>query len=246
MTAWYGCKEDEDKGGPVLAPVAMYMPETHDLRQWLPPVMNQSASGSCVPHGCINAARYYIRRSAGEAQDFDLSVLQLYWDLRTIEGTTDKDEGGQISNAMKTLSEKGVGHDSLWPFNLTKLYEAPPPEIYADAALYKAPIFNRVRPTAQAVKEAIALGHPVVMGLKIFSSFESPEVAATGIVPMPLSGENFISGHCVTGSAFGIQPGRITTRNQWGKTWGDSGDCHFTEEYVETYALDFYVIDLFT
>lgn len=244
MTAWYGCKPDEDKSGPHLDTTGVEVPDYASLFEWFPPVMNQSASGSCTAHGTLNAARYYIRRSAGVDQDFDLSRLQLYWDSRALEGTTDKDEGAQIANVVKTLAEKGVGHESLWPFNLTKLFTPPPPEIYTDANNYKAVIFNRVKPDAQSVRQAITLGHPVIAGLQIFEGFESAETAATGFVPMPLRGEVFISGHCITFGGF--DPTHIIARNQWGADWGAGGNCYFEDAYLTEFGSDFWSLDYFT
>lgn len=244
MTAWYGCKPDEDKSGPVFSPPSFARPDEADLFEWFPDVMNQSASGSCTAHGALNAARYYIIRSQGRDADFPLSRLQLYWDSRAMEGTTALDEGAQIANVIKTLSEKGCCREDLWPFNLTKLFQAPPDSVYADAVKYRAQIFNRVRADAESVKQAIALGHPVIMGLQIFPSFESAEVARTGIVPMPLRGERPISGHCMAAGAYG--PNRTTARNQWAPTWGDGGNCHFQDEYIALYGNDFWIIDYFS
>ena len=47
------------------------------------------------------------------------------------------------------------------------------------------------------MKTSIYKGNPFVVGIAVYESFESEEVARTGIVPMPSSGEKMLGGHAI-------------------------------------------------
>ena len=53
-----------------------------------------------------------------------------------------------------------------------------------------------------SLKRCLALGLPFVCGISLFESFESRDVAKTGIVPDPSDKESFLGGHAVLIGAF--------------------------------------------
>lgn len=249
-TAWYGCRPDtpdhNDHLFALRAVRAAPLPDVVDLRPWCPPVMNQGAIGSCTAHGVTGAVRSYIIRRA-TTYDFAMSRLQLYYDSRALEGTTASDAGAEIRNVIKTLAKKGVGHEELWPYDVTRFAAPPPPEIYDDAIQYEALSYERVGASALEIKQALAAGHPVIIGLSLYESFESDAVAATGFVPMPLPGERLVGGHCMYAVGAGQKPGTITLRNSWDTDWGDLGDCYIPEAYFDSgrYVSDCWIVPLF-
>lgn len=251
--AWYGCRRDlrDARDEPfahehMMAVRAVAVPVAIDLRQWLPPVMDQGAIGSCTAHGVSAAARYHIIRR-NTTYDFEMSRLQLYYDSREIEGAADSDAGAEIRDVIKTLAKKGVGHEEAWPYNMTKFADRPPQEVYDDAVQYKALKYARVAVDTNMVKKTLAAGTPVIIGISLYASFESEEIAKTGIVPMPAPHEGMVGGHCMLIAGYGQKPGHFTVRNSWGTDWGDKGNCYIPEAYIgsSTYGSDYWALTTF-
>jgi C1A family cysteine protease len=245
---WYGCKPSyKDKNDHMMsfgAPRAL--PPAVDLRQFLPPVMNQESLGSCTAHGVTECARWHIIKR-DTTYDFPMSRLQLYYDSRATEDTTDSDAGAMIRDVIKTLAAKGVGHEELWPYDLTKFADAPPQTVYDDAQQYKALKYERVPISTTALKTAVANQHPVIIGISVYESFEGDDAARTGIIPMPTQGEEMVGGHCMLVVGYGQKPGTFTVRNSWGDDWGDKGDCYLPEHYLGSadYGSDYWIMYLF-
>lgn len=247
MTAWYGCLPDiKDHRDLLLARRSVPPPLQVDLFQWFPPVMDQGPIGSCTAHGVTTAARYHIIKR-GTTYDFPMSRLQLYYDSRMIENSVLSDSGAQIRDVIKTLAQRGVGHEDLWPYDTSHWPSKPPREVYDDAVQYKALAYRRVSVNATALKLALASGNPVVVGISVYESFESASVEKTGMVPVPEHGEKLVGGHCMVVGGYGQRPGTFTVRNSWGDDWGDKGDCFIPEAYLgsDVYASDFWTLDLF-
>jgi C1A family cysteine protease len=219
-----------------------YMPESMlpkavDLRSSMPPVMDQGSLGSCTAHGVTAALRYNLKNN--DLPDVELSRLQLYYDSRALEGDIDRDDGAQIRNVIKCAA-KGVGRESLWPYDQTKWSQRPAQAVYDDAPHFEAIDYQRVETTSRALKTALYVGRPVVIGVTIFASFESEQVALTGVVPMP-GRESEVGGHCMI--VCGYTPENFIVRNSWGSGWGALGDAFISGAYLEKYGSDFWTIN---
>jgi C1A family cysteine protease len=246
----YGClpdiKDHNDRPFTMTASqtqtYALLLPPVMDLRPWCPPVMNQVSLGSCTAHGVTAALRFNLINNG--QPDIPLSRLQLYYDSRASEGTTASDAGAQIRNVIKTAAAKGVGKEELWSYDLTKWAVPPPPEVYTDAVNHEAIEYSRVEVSAHGLKLALFTGRPVVIGITVHASFESDQVATTGVVPMPGPGENVIAGHCMLVAGYGQMPGYFTVLNSWGEGWGDKGYCYIPEAYLGSakYGSDYWSI----
>lgn len=244
--AYYGCRRDARDANDHLFAAGQDDQSPADLRQWLPPVMDQGPIGSCTAHGVTAAARWHIIKR-GTTYDFPMSRLQLYYDSRFLENTENSDSGAEIRDVVKTLAAKGVGHEDLWQYDVQRFAHAPPQAVYDDAVQYRGLTYQRVAVSAPALRSALHRGFPVVVGFSVYQSFESQAVAQTGMVPMPKANEPMVGGHCVLCVGWGQKAGHFTCRNSWGETWGDKGDFYIPENYLgsSTYASDFWVLDLF-
>ena len=76
------------------------------------------------------------------------------------------------------------------------------------------------------------------MGIALFDSFESQQVAETGMVPMPQSNEQCIGGHAVCVVGYDNSKQMFLVRNSWGSGWGDKGYFYIAYEYFKSYASD--------
>lgn len=242
---WYGYRRDQkDPRDHIFTfdPLSS-LPLTIDLRNDTPKIMNQGQLGSCVTHGCSVALRYLLKKNG--KPDHAYSRLQLYYDGRDLEGTVSEDSGLEIRDAIKCIAKKGVGHETLWPYVISKFKRKPSAAVYTDALKYQSLAYQRVTVSTSAVQAAVASCFPVIIGLTLFESFESELAATTGIIPMPdIHNEQMIGGHCMAVVGYGQQPGHFTVQNSWGAGWGDKGFCYMPYDLIGSskFGSDYWII----
>lgn len=243
--AWYGYRRDgRDPRDLMYSPRQVLLPARVDLRDDLPPVLNQGSLGSCVLNAATVALRYCLLRSGLQAPP--LSRLQAYYDVRKVEGTLAEDSGCEIRDAIKCAAKIGVGQEKLWPYKVGQFKKKPTDAVYKDAINFNAMKYERVAININAIKDAIAQALPVIFGIELFASFEGKEVERTGVVPMPLRSEQPVGGHAMLAVGYGQKKGYFTARNSWAADWGDEGDCYLPEAYVGSskYGGDYWVVSL--
>jgi C1A family cysteine protease len=69
-----------------------------------------------------------------------------------------------------------------------------------------------------------------VFGFTVYESFETQQVARTGIAGMPQPGERVVGGHAVVEVGYDDVQKRLIVRNSWGPKWGMKG--YFTMPYA--------------
>jgi C1A family cysteine protease len=83
-----------------------------------------------------------------------------------------------------------------------------------------------------------------MIGIEIYSSFESNDVDRTGIIPTPnRSKEEFLGGHCMLIVGFDNATQYFKVLNSWGTDWGSAGYCFMAYDYILNPLL---TPDLFT
>ena len=70
------------------------------------------------------------------------------------------------------------------------------------------------------------------MGIAVYESFESEEVARTGVVPMPGPDEKLLGGHAILCCGYDDNTQRVTCLNSWSSNWGDAGYFTLPYEFV--------------
>lgn len=96
----------------------------------------------------------------------------------------------------------------------------------------------------QAIKEEIAAGHPVAVGMQWPKVTEF--IPRTYVLPYP-SPSGFVDGHCVVLCGFQDDPsyvggGYFLFRNSWGKTWAKQGYAYMPYEMLRIYLNDAYSV----
>ena len=149
-----------------------------------------------------------------------LSQLFIYYNERSIEGTVDEDSGAQIRDGIKAVSSKGACAESLWPYDITKFTMLPPPDAYEDGLSRDITQYLRLN-DFDDIQQCLANGFPAVIGFNVYESFEDPQVAETGIMPIPdYDNEECLGGHCVLVCGYDIATQMLLVKNSWGTGWG--------------------------
>jgi C1A family cysteine protease len=205
------------------------MPASIDLRSKFPTPYDQGQLGSCTGNAIAGAIQFE-RRKQLLSPDFVPSRLFIYYNERVIEGTVGTDAGAQIRDGIKSVTKQGVCSETTWPYTITKFTKKPSAAAYKEAAKYTATSYSRLTQTLNQLKGCLASGFPFVFGFTVYDSFESTQVAKTGVVPMPASGEKVLGGHAVCAVGYNDTQHRFIVRNSWGTTWGQKG--YFTMPYA--------------
>ena len=245
--AGYGWNRDLPDGRDFMygapAEVVRQLPKSVDLRPGCPPVYDQGQLGSCTANA-IGGALEFAQIKEKQANPFTPSRLFIYYNERVIEHTVDSDSGAQIRDGVKSVHKLGAPPETDWPYDINKFSQKPPEQAFTDAKNYQAILYQRLTPTLGQLKGCLASGFPFVFGFTVYESFESQEVAKTGHVGMPLSGEKQLGGHAVLCVGYQDSSQTFIVRNSWGATWGIKG--YFTMPYPYllqgTLASDFWTI----
>lgn len=216
------------------------LPKSVDLRPGCSPVEDQGQLGSCTGNASVGALEF-LEIKAGKM--LDLSRLFPYYNARVMERTVKQDAGAQIRDVIRCLGKLGTCAESIWPYNVRKFAAKPTKQAYADAGTRTIGSYQRIV-GLQELKACLAEGFPVVIGFTVYESFESDEVARTGIMPMPAANEREMGGHAVLVVGYDDSQQRLIVRNSWGASWGMAGYFTMPYGYIENASLsdDFWTI----
>ena len=243
--------------GPTTATRAR-VPVAADLRPNCSPVANQASFGSCTAFAIIKGFREYLSRKEGN--NTDLSARFFWYAERQY---VDEVMGGDSVNAnagvptelgMVAIGKYGTTAEAVFPYPslaefaaikqlpkpeqgpaLDKLAAVPPPaESWDKAKAYR--VTQPIKPCGDVagMKSAFAAGKPVVLAFRLYESFATKDVAATGNVPVPdLTKEKALGGHAMCGVGYDDQKKVIIVRNSWSEKWGDKGYCYVPYAYFQ-------------
>ena len=213
------------------------LPPRIDLRDTnlLPDPYDQGDLGSCTANA-IGAAVQFARRKAKRTPDCVPSRLFIYYNERSIEHTVDQDSGAQIRDGMKAVAKLGVCPEGTppppyeWPYDAAQFTTRPPAACFTYASDNQVTVYRRIPQVLTQLRACLAAGFPLVFGFSVYESFESPEVAKTGVVNLPGASENLLGGHAVLAVGYDDASQRFIVRNSWGTSWGQHG--YFTMPYA--------------
>lgn len=214
-----------------------------DLRSQCPAIYDQGQIGSCTANAIAAAIEFDMLKQAVKA--FTPSRLFIYFNERSIEGTVGSDAGAFIRDGIKSVASLGDCPETDWPYDDTPADPAtgvfptgaraairPPQSCFDDAVKHKAVTYMSVDQNLADMKGCLSSGSPFVFGFTVYPSFESDDVARSGVVPMPGANEATIGGHAVLAVGYDDETTRFIIRNSWGPNWGENGYCYMPYAYL--------------
>ncbi len=221
--------------------VVAKLPTSVDLRPSCPPVEDQGALGSCTGNAIAGALEFLELKD--KLPLVDLSRLFIYYNERVMEHTVNSDSGAQIRDGIKSVAKQGVCSEAKWPYDIKKFAAKPTPACYKEALKHCISQYQRLS-TLDDMRSTLASGYPFVFGFTVYESFESQDVAKTGVVPMPQKSERMLGGHAVVGVGYDDAQKRFIVRNSWGTDWGMQGYFTIPYDYLSNphLASDFWVV----
>ncbi|HXX43012.1 MAG TPA: C1 family peptidase [Chthoniobacterales bacterium] len=246
---WYGWQPDlpdhRDLLYSAIAPKPPILPQKIDLQARCSPVENQGNLGSCTANALVGALEFLEIKD--RASFVDLSRLFVYYNERAIEGTVDQDSGANIRDGVKSLAKQGVCPEKEWPYRIAAFAKRPSIACYKDAKKHEITSYHRIM-TTDEMRTCLADGFPFVFGFTVYTAFESPAVAKSGMLNMPGKNEKVLGGHAVMCVGYDDTQQRFLVRNSWGADWGKQG--YFTMPYAylgdRNLSDDFWTIRVLT
>jgi C1A family cysteine protease len=238
----YGWKKDKPDPRDMLYKDTLSdisIPDKVDLRPYCSRVEDQGNLGSCTANALAGNLEF-LEDKAG-LPFYDISRLFIYYNERKIEGDTKEDNGAQLRDGIKSLVRWGYCSEGRVPYDITKFSRKPSCIAYSEAAKHKISSYASIR-TMDEMRHCLADGYPFVFGFDVFESFESDEVAKTGIVPMPKIDEQQLGGHAVCAVGYDQTKEIFIVRNSWSDKWGDKGYCYMPYDLLIKYGNDYWSV----
>ncbi|HTQ12379.1 MAG TPA: C1 family peptidase [Rhizomicrobium sp.] len=230
------------------APMAVHLPAKVDLRPQCPPVYDQGQLGSCTGNA-IAGAIHFDRMKQGTSSPSEVpSRLFIYFNERVMERTVGSDSGAQIRDGIKSVNKLGACFEGTandqWRYDVAKFAIEPPAPCYATARGHQVVSYQRLDQSLAQMKGCLASGYPFVFGFTCYDSFESAQVARTGVLNLPAAAEKTVGGHAVMCAGYDDGQNRFIVRNSWGKGWGMKGYFTMPYDYLTNNDLadDFWTI----
>lgn len=212
---------------PAVGAPAAYDLRNVDGKNFVTPIRNQAACGSCVAFGAIATVEGRLRVQRNDPNlAVNLSEAHLFFCHARARGAN-CDTGWWPKEAYEDIQNKGVSDEACYPYNLANRDCS---GLCSDSAERSVKITGFADLTAKPADIKTSLsskdGGPVSACFIVYQDFFSYK---SGIYKH-VSGEQ-AGGHCVTIVGYNDNPGYWICKNSWGEDWGDKG--YFNIAYGE-------------
>lgn len=216
----------------MLTRVSKVIPDVVDLREWQGSIKDQGQEGSCTGHGGTECFEWEDRRYYKNENVY--SPQYMYARELIMNGDFPQDNGSDGTTLCEVGIQFGFCPLADYPYVEGQILR-PTPEQDAAAAQHKATKYHGIIGSIIALT---VLGDPtpwpLAVGFTVPASFESDEVANTGVMIPLQPGESSPGGHEVAATG-GYDIGAVPTfrpqgcppailcQNSWGTGWGWKG-----------------------
>ena len=243
----YGWKRDKvdvrDKVMRFKAVDLSTLPPKVDLRDKCSPVEDQASLGSCTANATAGALEY-LENKVGSGSFENFSRLFVYYNTRVLGKTVHEDSGGSLRDSVKSVVRVGACDELIWAYDISKFTIRPSLACYRNAKPHKIVDYHRIDGGLSDLLQCLAEGYPFVFGFSVFSEFEGPQVASTGVLNLPAPDETFQGGHAVCAVGYDMDAKTVLVRNSWGSNWGQGGYFTMPFAYISNpnLASDFWTL----
>lgn len=226
------------------------LPESANLQKFAPNPGDQGQQGSCVAWSSAFAARTIVEaaRTGNNPDQLKFSPAFLYNQIG-LEGC----QGSYIIRAMEFMTQRGAVPYNDFEYTDQDCTRQPDGALMDKASQFKMRGFNRLslgdRNDAidmRAIKENIAQGAPVVIGMMVGPSFMQEMIGKEVWDPAP-SDQNQMGfgGHamCVVGYDDKQYGGSFLIMNSWGPQWGKNGFAWVRYEHFQYFVREAYGLE---
>src|SRR5215207_1190082 len=210
--------------------------------EFLPPIRDQLALGSCVGHS-VSSALLYSLRQKGEVfrkPGYGLSPLYCYYRAREYINTIHEDSGAYIRDGVKGAFAYGVATEATHPYKIDRFTKAPTQTANTTARWHQIKGGYKRCLSVDEVMQALSEDMAVAGG---FSCFSNLDAGHKGHIPMPGPNDSLEGGHAVFFVAADPATREFKFANSWNETWGDGGYGYLPFAFFEKgWADDFWSI----
>jgi hypothetical protein len=240
----------------VFEPLALgsmnLLPARVSLESQAPRRLHQGRQGSCVGWAAAYAARTILQAGASGKNPNDVAFSPSYlYNQIHLDGC----EGAYMHDAMQTMMQNGALPFSQFRYDESSCANYPDGQAIALGQQFRIKGFNRLtlgarnlKPDIQGIKQHLAQGAPVVIGMMVGGTFMSRMVGQK--VWRPTQQDYAMPGYgghamCVIGYDDNVDGGAFHIMNSWGEDWGDRGNAwvryrdfeHFVKEAYGLYPM---------
>ncbi len=230
------------------------MPEKVSLIAYVPKRLNQGQQGSCVGWSSGYAARTILHSKATGENPNSVTFSPSYvYNQIALEGC----QGTYLQKAMELMYNNGALPFSRFAYNENDCNKQPTNTQINEAKRFRTKGFNRLSKDGNnyetdllAIKQNLAQGAPVVIGMMVGGTFMSNMNGKSLWIPSQSDyNARGFGGHamCVIGydDYKTNEEGAFQIMNSWGETWGDKGIFwirysdfeHFNKEAYGLYPM---------
>jgi Papain family cysteine protease len=226
------------------------LPESANLQRYCPTPQNQGSQGSCVAWSSAFAAQTILESAKTKQDPNNVAFSPSYmYNQIGLEGC----QGSYIIRAMEFMTKRGGVPYEQFPYTDQDCSRQPNNQLNQEAAQYRMRGFNRLslgdRNDAvdlRAIRENLAQGAPVVIGMMVGQSFMQSMMGKDIWVPAPGDQQMMgFGGHamCVVGYDDKKYGGSFLIMNSWGQEWGANGFAWVRYGDFQTYVREAYGVN---
>jgi hypothetical protein len=206
------------------------LPEAANLQRFAPTVGDQGHQGSCVAWSSAYGARTIAEaaRTGADPNSIKFSPSFLYNQIGL-----ENCNGSYIQRAMEFMTRSGSVPYNEFPYDDQDCSKQPDQQLLNEARNFKMRGFNRLTPgdrnnvlDLHAIKENIAQGAPVVIGMQVGGTYMQDMMGKDVWAPTAEDRSMMgFGGHaqCVVGYDDRKYGGAFLIMNSWGPQWGNHG-----------------------